>query len=133
MTIYGPTWPLSNGEADLFKMNATLPEQIKFELKNLLLTSPGENLSDFDYGVGLRTFIFDQNTPTIRSRISTEIRSQISRYMSSVNLLEIHMPMTDSMIDVGQVSVVIRYNVIGQRNTDELEINLFSNQGASFL
>ena len=133
MTIYGPTWPLSKGEADLFKMNATLPEQIKFELKNLLLTSPGENLSDFDYGVGLRTFVFDQNTPTIRSRISTEIRSQISRYMSSVNLLEIHMPMTDSMIDVGQVSVVIRYNVIGQRNTDELEINLFSNQGASFL
>jgi phage baseplate assembly protein W len=133
MTIYGPTWPLSNGEADLFKMNATLPEQIKFELKNLLLTSPGENLSDFDYGVGLRTFIFDQNTPTVRSRISTEIRSQISRYMPSVNLLETYMPMTDSMIDTGQMSVVIRYNVIGQRSTDELEINLFSNQGASFL
>ncbi len=133
MTTYGPSWPLSNGETDLFKMNTTLPEQIKFELKNLLLTSPGENLSDFDYGVGLRTFVFDQNTSSTRSIIASEIRSQITRYISSVNLLEIYMPMTDSMIDVGQMSVVIRYNVIGQRNIDELEINLFNNQGASFL
>ena len=133
MTIYGPAWPLSNGETDLFKMNRTLAEQIKFELKNLLLTSPGENLSDFDYGVGLRSFVFDQNTPSARARISSEIRSQVTRYVSSVNLLEIRMPMTDSMVDDGEMSVAIRYSIAGQRNIDELEINLFNNQGASFL
>ena len=133
MTIYGPAWPLSNGETDLFKMNRTLAEQIKFELKNLLLTSPGENLSDFDYGVGLRSFVFDQNTPSTRARISSEIRSQVTRYVSSVNLLEIRMPMTDSMVDDGEMSVAIRYSIAGQRNIDELEINLFNHQGASFL
>jgi len=133
MTIYGPAWPLSNGESDLFRMNKTLSEQVKFELKNLLLTSPGENLSDFDYGVGLRSFVFDQNIPSTRTRVSSEIRSQISRYVPSVNLLEINMPMTDSMTDNGEMSVIIRYSIVGQRNIDELEINLFNNQGASFL
>ena len=62
-----------------------------------------------------------------------EIRSQISRYVPSVNLLEINMPMTDSMTDNGEMSVIIRYSIVGQRNIDELEINLFNNQGASFL
>lgn len=57
MPIYGPKWPLRKGNSDLFELNEDLKSQISFELKNLILTSPGENISDANYGVGIRSFV----------------------------------------------------------------------------
>ena len=98
MTVYGPKWPLSNGERDFFKMNTNELDQIKFELRNLLLTSPGENLSDLQYGVGLRRYIFDQNTGSTRSRILSDIATQISRYISRISIVDINVVSNPSMI-----------------------------------
>ena len=126
MTVYGPKWPLSNGERDFFKMNTNELDQIKFELRNLLLTSPGENLSDLQYGVGLRRYIFDQNTGSTRSRILSDIATQISRYISRISIVDINVVSNPSMIDNGEISVIIKFTLRTSNEVNEIEITAFN-------
>ena len=77
MPLYGPKFPLSKGNHDTFELYSDVKQQIGFYLKNLILTSPGENISDPRYGVGLRRFLFEQNNDITRSSIVSSISSQI--------------------------------------------------------
>ena len=49
-------YPLEINDGHGFKtIKRDIPiEAVKFNLKNILLTNPGENLSDPDFGVGLK-------------------------------------------------------------------------------
>ena len=54
-----------------------LVEAVKFQLKNILLTRPGEKLSDPNFGVGLHNYLFSQGSseiPAIRNRIKKQIK-----------------------------------------------------------
>ncbi len=86
MPLYGPKFPLSAGNSDAFELYETVEQQINFYLKNLILTSPGENISDSNYGVGLRSFLFEQNTPDVYAEISSKVSSQISRYLPYLSI-----------------------------------------------
>ncbi len=89
MPLYGPKFPLSVGNQDTFKSYESVEQQINFYLKNLLLTSPGENISDSNYGVGLRRFLFESNTPDVYPEISSEVSSQLSLYLPFLSVEEI--------------------------------------------
>ena len=126
MTVFGPKWPLSNGERDFFKMNTSELDQIKFELRNLLLTSPGENLSDLEYGVGLRRYIFEQNTPSLRTSILSNVTRQISRYITRVSIVDIDVRSDPDMIDRGEISVNIKFRLLTNREVNEIDISVFN-------
>ena len=57
-------YPLEINDGHGYKtIRRDLPiEAVKFNLKNILLTNPGENLSDPEFGVGLRGFLFELET-----------------------------------------------------------------------
>ena len=124
MTIYGPAWPLKKGETDLYQMNKTREQQISFELRNLLLTAPGENISDYNYGVGLRRFIFDQNNRGNRSRIYSEISSKISRYLPSIVVNNISISSDNLEIDSNRLKIVIEYKISQNPQNSIFELNL---------
>ena len=48
----------SDGKSTLYTMNFDQLDQIRQNLKNLLLTSPGERLGRYDLGAGLRNITF---------------------------------------------------------------------------
>ena len=124
MTIYGPAWPLKKGETDLYQMNKTREQQISFELRNLLLTAPGENISDYNYGVGLRRFVFDQNNRGSRSRIYSEISSKISRYLPSIVVNNISISSDNLEIDSNRLKIVIEYKISQNPQNSIFELNL---------
>lgn len=59
---------------------------VKQNLKNLLLTVPGEKTGDLNFGVGLRRYLFLQNTEETSDSIKTRIYEQVARYMPYVNI-----------------------------------------------
>ena len=124
MSFYGPSWPLSNGERDLFKMNEDLKSQINFELKNLLMTFPGENISAPDYGVGMRKYIFEQNTNSIRQEIILNVQNQISTYMSYIQLNKIKVTATPEDVDNNTLSVSITYSIPKKIEQEVFNINI---------
>ena len=56
--------PVALDELDGLKLVKNFPELIEQNLKNLLLTMPGERIMDPTFGVGISTFLFEQNDPT---------------------------------------------------------------------
>ena len=113
MPLYGPKWPLSQGNHDTFELYDDVKQQIGFYLKNLLLTSPGENLSDSSYGVGLRRYMFEQNVPSTREAIASAISSQISIYIPYIQVTDISVGATSQQIDENTLSVRITYSIPG--------------------
>ncbi len=55
-------------------------------LRAILLTEPGERFGRPDFGVGLRSFLFAQNTVATRTAISEAIRAAVERVEHRVTL-----------------------------------------------
>ena len=127
MPLYGPKFPLSSGNEDAFELYETVEGQIAFYLKNLILTSPGEKISDSNYGVGLRRFIFEQAIPATYSKISSKISSQIStsEAPACISVIDIQAGASDVDIDSNSMFVKIAYKIPNDavEKIFELEIN----------
>ncbi len=124
MRFYGPTWPLRNGNKDLFAMNEDLKQQINFELKNLLLTSPGENISDMNYGVGLRRFLFEQNAEYVRDSIIDAVSENVLKYMNYIVLRSIEVKSSPEDVDDSSLSLKIVYSIPKRIEQEVFNINV---------
>ena len=122
MTIYGPQWPLKRGTEDTFARYEQAKDQINFYLKCLLLTSKGENLSDPGYGVGLRSFLFEQNIGQASGQIQSEIELQIRNYLPYLRVASIDVNSSPDDIDNGVLNVRIEYSLPGRSTTDIFEL-----------
>ena len=124
MPLYGPEWPLKSGNKDVWEMYEDLNQQINFYLKNLLMTSPGENISDQNYGVGIRQFLFEQNVESIRSSIATRISTQIAIYLSYLSVVDIQVGASSQEIDANSMYVRIVYTVPNDVNQQVFQLDL---------
>lgn len=132
MPIYGPKWPLRKGNSDLFELNEDLKSQISFELKNLILTSPGENISDANYGVGIRSFLFEPNTPSSASIIKSKISSQISRYIPDIIVENVSVIARNADIDSNSLSISITYYFLSNTVSNIFTLDIGSNQAGLY-
>ena len=105
----------------VFQFNYTTKDQIKSNLINLLLTSPGERYHQPKYGVGLREILFEQNT-TVNERISTlksKIDQNISLHIPQVKIEDLRVSTLDK-----ELLVNITYRVLLDNDTNEISITL---------
>ena len=82
MIGYSPQFPLQiDNEVGAYALTHTLREVASQHFRNLLLTSPGERVMDNNFGVGLRQYLFQPNTASLRNIIATRMRDQASQYL----------------------------------------------------
>lgn len=85
-----PKLPLTiDADDGAYKLNKTLVETTKQNFKNLVLTNPRERIMDPLFGVGLRTYLFEQNDDSAYTLIAEKIREQASKYMPFIEVLDI--------------------------------------------
>ena len=88
----------SKSKETLFKMHFDISEQVKDNLKNLIMTQKGERLGFPDFGTNLRQ-IYSNNTLTkdqIVDIASKEISNVVSKYMPSIRLEEFYSSKIDA-------------------------------------
>ena len=124
MPLYGPKWPLKSGNADTFEMYDSVEQQISFYLKNLLLTSPGENLSNPTYGVGLRRFLFEPNIDSYRSSILSSISSQISIHLPYLDVSDVEVIAEAQDTDNNSITIKVVYAIPGDVIQKVFELDL---------
>jgi len=95
-----------------------ISEVIKFNLKSILLTHPGERM-DTRFGVGIKNYLFEQSTESLYSNIQASIQSQISIYMPWLTNVNIQV-----LGDVHSLSVVIKYKLNNPEIIDYFELSL---------
>ena len=79
--------PLIVNEQDgPYRLNKIIPELARQNLKMVILTNPGERVMIPEFGVGLSSYIFENDSPQLRSDIIGRISSQVSEYLPYIFL-----------------------------------------------
>ena len=81
-----PKLPVRRDPGTGFALTKTYEEMIKQNLKNLVLTSPGERIMDINFGVGIRNYLFEQNVQEVYETIEERVREQAITYMPFVEI-----------------------------------------------
>ncbi len=102
---------LSQG-IDLLEMHYDLADQIKDNLKNLLLTNYGERLGRYDYGGNLLELTFEFTEQIFDDEAPVRINTAVSRYMSFIALENMTRSIEYNNINnLTKVRMVITYSV----------------------
>ena len=107
-----------------FRLNKTLKDVVKQNLKNLVLTSPGERVMIPDFGAGVRRLLFEPATPSTFSQLKQRISAQLTKFMPFVEVEELLLltPDEDESLSPNSIRLVIRYNVGSINDSDTLII-----------
>ena len=89
MSGISPKLPLYIDPVDGIALNKTLKQMTRQNLKMIILTSPGERIMHPKFGVGLRRYLFMNNTVRTLSEIERKIEEQVRTYLPSVNIRSI--------------------------------------------
>lgn len=94
-----PVIPLQKDDVDgFYSLTKTLAKNVQQNLKNLVLTAPGERVMIPDFGVGLRNYLFENNPVYTQSQITEKINEQVARYMPFVSIKNINFIGDDEQI-----------------------------------
>ena len=106
-TYIGLSFPLRAGGNQDFQMTKTSLEQAQHNIRNLILTYPGERVNQPEFGCRLRDLLFEQLDDELPNRIEEEVRRSISQWLPYVNVVTV-----DTLTEEGdenKVFVQVKY------------------------
>ena len=88
-TYIGLSFPLRRDKFNDFSMTKNSLEQAQHNLKNLLLTYPGERVGQPEFGSRLRELCFEQIDDELPERIEEEVRRAVSVWLPYINIIDV--------------------------------------------
>ena len=133
MSGISPKLPLYTDPVDGIALNKTLKQMTRQNLKMIILTSPGERIMHPKFGVGLRRYLFMNNTSRTLSDIKRKIEQQVRTYLPSVSISSIKFMSEngeeirssfESSSSSNYVKLVLNYEIPSAFVSDALEIKV---------
>jgi len=121
---FSPLLPLTTNQIH-YDMIYDIIVNIHQNLKNLLLTNPGERIMIPDFGVGVRKYLFEIHVEEAFSDISTEIQEQVNTFMPFVEIDDIILLDDEENFDsaTAQISLAIQYSIPSLGVESQITIN----------
>ena len=110
----GIKFPLGYSPEGFFYKSKTVLDQSKSNLRNLLLTTPGERIFQPNFGSRLKNIVFEQGQD-IPNRIEEAIRSSVDNFLPYINIINVF-----TIQEQNQVNVQVEFSV--PLNPDTIEI-----------
>ena len=102
-------------------------DQVKANLLNVLLTEKGERIYQPDFGIGLKSVLFENNINI--SSLEPEIERQINLYIPDIELYDMSLSFdSDEQI----ATVKLTYAVLTDGELDAIEVNVDKTQNVGF-
>jgi uncharacterized protein len=121
----GLSLPLQFGN-NTFTQTFQTSEQVKSNIKNLLLTKKGERILQPEFGSGLQELLFEPSTTDFEGRIEDTINESIEQWLPYVTVEEIDIEATDELRDNNKINVSLKFRI--GNNVDLNEVT-FTAQG----
>lgn len=86
MAGLSPKLPISRDKEDGYALTKNYIEMVSQNMKNLILTVPGERMMDPEFGAGIKRFLFEQHDGSTYSNIYSRIAEQAAIYMPFIKL-----------------------------------------------
>jgi len=116
--------PLSLQSADgSWAITTGYDENVKQNLKMIILTSKGEKLSDRNFGCGLKEFLFENPTEELKGEIVNRIQTQVETYAPYVEIEDIEIVIFD---EAQTLQVLMQYTIPATNSTQETTFEVTS-------
>ena len=112
----GVAFPLD--ETNIFKGTETVTEQAKSNLINLLLTNPGERVNLPNFGIGIKSLLFEQRIN--KSILVKKIKKSADYYIPNIDVIDIQITRNPNG---HSVFMVIVFRSLLDQGTDAIKIN----------
>jgi phage baseplate assembly protein W len=120
----GVTLPLQRGNNGYFAQSFQTIDQIKSNIRNLLLTRRGERIMHPTFGTSLYEALFEQNTDDLEIKVQTSIEESIAEWMPFVSIEEILVDQSNSDRDRYNFDISLSFRVSGQQNLETVTFNV---------
>jgi phage baseplate assembly protein W len=109
--------PLAISPSDgAYAVHKDLKNVARQSLKMIILTGPGERCMSPNFGVGIRSFLFEQITAGTSNRIKSRVANQVSTYLPYIRLNDLQV---SDYPDDNTINLKINYSVPSAGITDE--------------
>ncbi len=119
MSTLGVKLPITRNTIHGLTMIDKINNLIKKNLKMLILTNPGERVMIPDFGVGIRSYLFENFSDTIFVDISDAIKKQVAKYLPVIVISDIKFDST--AVEYNTLGVQIAYSIPSLNIEDLLE------------
>jgi len=106
----GLSFPLRRDNNNDFALTKTSLQQSQHNLKNLLLTFPGERVGQPEFGSRLRALCFEQLDDNLPIRIEEEIKRTVGDWLPYINIIEVQTLTEEG--DKNKIFVTLKYSTI---------------------
>lgn len=126
--------PLTRDPDDGIRLIRDFRQLARQNLTNLLFTIEGERIMNPSFGVGLKKYLFENDTIALRSELSSRIRSQVSRYIPYINIINLSFKssVNNKEIDGNTLLISIEYNISPLNLLDILTVSRSNTNIATF-
>ena len=116
----GITLPIQRGNDGYFRQSFRTFDQVRSNLKNLLLTKKGERLLQPDFGSGLHDLLFNPATEKFEEDLETTINDAVAKWLPYVIVEDINIDISKEMTDNNQAKVSLKFRQEGDQTLDTL-------------
>ena len=109
----------------VFNQSFTTKEQVKSNLLNLMLTSPGERLMNPNFGIGIRDLIFENVID--QESLQNRIIDSALEYVPEVEILNVNVQRVSETTspEVHQLRLTIGYALVANDQQDAIQLNFY--------
>lgn len=115
----GITLPIQFGNT-YFNQSFQTKDQVKSNIKNLLLTKKGERILQPEFGSGLQELLFEFNDDNLETKIEETINQALETWLPYVTIDSIDIEQTNELKDRNRVNVSITFAVAGNPELNEV-------------
>jgi len=109
-----------------FEQTFQTSEQVKSNIKNLLLTKKGERILQPEFGSGLQALLFEPNVDDFEGRIEDTINESLEQWLPYVTAEEIDIDASDALRDNNRINVSVKFRIGDSTDLNEVT---FTTQG----
>jgi uncharacterized protein len=106
----GLSLPLQFGNST-FNQTFQTSEQVKSNIKNLLLTKRGERVLQPEFGSGLQELLFEQSVDDFEIKIEDTINETLEQWLPYVFVDEIDINSSNELKDNNRINVSLKFRI----------------------
>ena len=115
----GITLPIRFGD-NTFEQSYLSKEQVKSNIKNLLITKKGERILQPEFGSNLKSLLFEPNVDDLETKIEDTITNSLEQWLPYVAIEEIDIEASDEKKDKNKLKVLIKFKIGDDINLENL-------------
>ncbi len=116
----GITLPIQRGNDGYFAQSFRTFDQVRSNLKNLLLTKKGERILQPEFGSGLHDLLFNPATDKFEEDLETTINESVAKWLPYVIVEDINVDISKEQTDNNQAKVSLKFRQEGDQTLDTL-------------